>query len=408
MHEWHWAISFIHINTSLTLDKFIMIDTIYLDKLRMTVVWDLGRRCNYDCTYCTSWMHSLTAPFNKLEQYKRTANFIDQYFSFHSMYHKQKVKLHVSFTGGEPTINPDFYPLVEYMKEKFPYMDLGLTTNGTWGTRRGEFIAKNFEAITVSYHCEGTDKQKKLLRSNLAFLKDKIKFKVNVMMHQDHWDECVDFMENFLEPNGYTYIPRTIGDDGKYKSDWFKDEDGEMRRTTHNYTPEQQEYLRTYWNKKNTEVGDTKTNIIVKDSHAQNMGRMCCGGRCMTVEEGSETRDTMFIDQSNFKGWQCMINWFFLHIEEDKDAIYHHQTCQARTTDIPELITNVVHSSRDFRPEVGPITSITNCDQYLDWLEENGPVSITCPKKFCGCGICVPKSSDPQKFEEIKQKYLRS
>jgi hypothetical protein len=213
-------------------------------------------------------------------------------------------------------------------------MELNLTTNGTWGERKGMLLLKYLNSITVSYHCEGTPKQKELIRHNLLWthqnIANKNKLKVNVMMHMDYWDECVDLIENFLKPNNIQYIPRIIGDDGRFKTDWFEDMDGVMRRTTHTYTKEQQEYLRNHWKTKNKKVGDNAELAVSEDGKARKMGRMCCGGRCMTVGSEGKQKDTMFIEQSNFKGWNCMVNWFFLHIEEDKDVAYHHQTCMAK------------------------------------------------------------------------------
>lgn len=140
---------------------------------------------------------------------------------------------------------------------------------------------------------------------------------------------------------------------------------------------------------------------------ARNMGRMCCGGRCMTVEENRESRDTMFIDAFNFENWNCMVNWFFLHIEEDKDVIFHHQTCMARDPNTPNAPIEVPFSGKGFHnPKIGPITTISECDKYMEWLRENGPVQITCPKTHCGCGICVPKSANPERFKEIKSKFV--
>ena len=110
----------------------------------------------------------------------------------------------------------------------------------------------------MSYHCEGNDKQKALVRDNLLWVRSNIsnpeKIKVNVMMHMDYFDETVDLIENFLKPNDIKYIPRTIGDDAKYRSKWFKDADGAMRRTSHVYTGDQLHYIKNHWNSKNKEV----------------------------------------------------------------------------------------------------------------------------------------------------------
>ena len=60
------------------------IDYIYSDEKLPTkmIVWDLGRRCNFDCSYCTGWMHSTTAPFNSLEKYKEGN--VNVVFIFHT------------------------------------------------------------------------------------------------------------------------------------------------------------------------------------------------------------------------------------------------------------------------------------------------------------------------------------
>lgn len=430
------------------------IDYIYSDlkqPLKM-VVWDLGRRCNFDCTYCTGWMHSTTAPMNKFEKYKRTADFIDKYYKIYSKQHAKDWKITVSFTGGEPAINPDFFKLLPYLKENYPYLKLNLTTNGTWSRRKGQFLLDHLNSITVSYHCEGNDKQKKLIRDNLKWVReqignDKWKLRVNVMMHMDYFDECVDLIENFLKPNDINYIPRTIGDDGKYRSEWFKDMDGAMRRTSHIYTPEQQSYIKNHWNKKNAEVANVKKPVVAslnknpqpiaidiksdgvtqtaskvssieikdtaKDGHVNKLGRMCCGGRCMTVKQDGEVTDAMFVNQTNFQGFNCMVNWFFLHIEEDRDAVYHHQTCMARFPDapVPELDeTKFGDIIKKFHPTKGPICTLSNYEPYLEWLESKfnsgSTPTITCPNTYCGCGICVVKAKEKSDFVDIAKKYV--
>jgi len=395
-----------------------MIDYIYSDEKLPTkmVVWDLGRRCNFDCSYCTGWMHSTTAPMNSFEKYKQTAKFIDDYYAIYSMFHQKDWRIVISFTGGEPAVNPAFYQLLPYMRETYPYMKLNLTTNGTWNERKGKELLKHLDSITVSYHCEGTPKQKELIRHNLLWthqnIKNQNKLKVNVMMHMDYWDECVDLIENFLKPNGINYIPRIIGDDGKFRTEWFEDVDGQMRRTSHVYTKEQQEYLRNHWSDKNKKVGGSEIKAVSDDGLARKMGRMCCGGRCMTVGATGKQTDTMFIEQSNFEGWNCMVNWFFLHIEEDKDVVYHHQTCMAKTEDTPEVkIGPMLKHVKSFTKNRGPICNLSTSDEYLLWLEEKvrtegKPPTMLCPNSHCDCGICVVKAKDESKFNELISKYI--
>lgn len=403
------------------------LDFIYSDvtKPNRMIIWDLGRRCNFDCTYCTGWMHSTTSPFNKFDQLKKTADFIDRYTKIYSKREHTPFQNTISFTGGEPAINPDFFQLVEYMKENYPKFRLNLTTNGTWNERRGKFLLDNMNSITVSYHCEGSEKYKELIRKNLVWARQNVKnewaLKVNVMMHMDYWDECIDLIENTLIPNGIKFIPRTIGDDGKYRSKWFKDIDGVMRRTSHVYNDDQLEWIKDYWGKKNrllksnTSIGTELPKEKVQDGHANKLGRMCCGGRCMTVKNSTtkETNDAMWIEQSNFENWNCMINWFFLHIEEDRDAVYQHQTCMAKLEGTPEVKLNrdLFGSVADkFNERKGPITTLSNGDAYLDWLEakfEAGETpTMICPNTHCGCGICIAKAKYNNDFTEIKEKFV--
>tara|TARA_B110000503_G_scaffold99799_1_gene149296 strand:- start:29437 stop:30531 length:1095 start_codon:yes stop_codon:yes gene_type:complete len=358
-------------------------------------------------------MHSTTAPFNNFEKYKKTADFIERYHTIYSSARKGKWDIMLSFTGGEPTLNPAFYQLIPYLKEKYPDVKLNLTTNGTWGERKGQFLIDQLDSITVSYHCEGTDKQKELIRKNLLRVNDKIPVKVNVMMHVDYFEESVDFIENFLKPNNIKFIPRVIGDDGMYRAEWFKDADGAMRRTSHIYSEEQLEYLNSHWNKKNKEVNLNSAPVEFKaeDGLARKMGRMCCGGRCMTVKQGGEVKDTMFIEQSNFYGYNCMINWFFLHIEEDRDAVYHHQTCMAKLPGAPQPNIDITKfQGHSFTDRVGPICTLSEGDTYLDWLQgqfDDGKTpTMICPRTHCGCGVCIAKAKDPIDFKTVANKFI--
>ena len=374
---------------------------IYSDEGNPTrvIVWDLGRRCNFDCSYCTAWMHSTTAPFNQFEKLKKTADFIDQYVAIYQMYEKKPFRNLISFTGGEPAVNPAFYELVPYLKERLPDYNLSLTTNGTWSKRRGQFLLDNMDSITVSYHAEGAKKLKDLCMDNIDWLHEQGgKVRVNVMMHMDHWDECVSICA-YLKLRGIKYTPRVIGDDGRQDTDWRIDDDGQKRRTSHHYTADQLDYIKNHFGGKSTKKP--------KDGLATKLGRMCCGGRCMSTDQG----DTMFIEQTNFKGYNCMVNWFFLHIEEDRDAIYHHQTCRAKFTEAPqERFDELLYSKGLITEKTGPIARISNYIPYLMWLENefalgNRPTMV-CPNSYCGCGICIGKASTDETFDWIKSKYI--
>jgi len=144
-----------------------------------------------------------------------------------------------------------------------------------------------------------------------------------------------------------------------------------------------------------SEVKPVEIKSTAPDGLARKMGRMCCGGRCMTIKQDGEVKDAMFIEQSNFEGYNCMVNWFFLHIEQDRDAVYHHQTCKV-----------------NLNSEVGPIgkasefnTINTNLHNMI--TTKSLPI-ITCPKTWCGCGLCAPKAKDETVFTEIYKSHVIS
>ena len=60
------------------------------------------------------------------------------------------------------------------------------------------------------------------------------------------------------------------------------------------------------------------------------IGRPCCGSRTMCLSKDGEDRKSKFVDFREFKGWHCSVNWFFMHIEQQTDSVFHHQTCQAQ------------------------------------------------------------------------------
>ncbi|MGI9568981.1 MAG: radical SAM protein [Desulfobulbia bacterium] len=377
------------------------------------IVWDLGRRCNFDCSYCTAWMHSTTAPFNTFEKLRGTADFIEEYVALYSMYERTPFRNLISFTGGEPAVNPAFYDLVPYLRERLPAYYLNLTTNGTWSKRRRDFLMGNLDSITVSYHAAGKEKLRKLCMENIEWMhREGCNIRVNVMMHVDWWDQCVEVCET-LHALGVKYTPRTIGDDGRKDTEWRIDDDGKMRRTSHPYTAKQLLWIKNHWyhiEKKLFAFVNLPAPTEAPEGIAAEMGRMCCGGRCMTAKKDGVEKDAMFIEQTNFKGYGCMVNWFFLHIEEDRDAVYHHQTCRAKFTDAPqETFDDLLYSKGLITDTNGPICSISNYRPYLEWLESKfaeGPPTMVCPNQHCGCGVCVAKAKKPADLHTLMNKYI--
>jgi len=380
-----------------------------LDGDNLTVTWDVGRRCNYDCTYCPPHRHDNFSPHASLETLKKTGQFIFDYANL-MMPYKRNRGVNINFTGGEPTNNPNFLAFGEWLRktweEKYKdnySMNLTITSNGAFGKKMADSICENYGFMTISYHAEAHASLKKQVIDNMYYLTEKnFPIKVNVMFHAEYWDECVELCQR-LERDGIGYVPRMIGEHEDSKNSY-----------AHRYTDEQLQWMKSYWADKNAALNKPKTEVEAdaeaghnasavktekneEKKFARQLGRPCCGSRTMETcgTDGCWSKST-FLEFAKFRNWQCSVNWFFLHIEQQTDTIWHHQTCQAR-----------------FDGTRGPIGSISECDTIIDDLRTNlenktMPV-ITCPLgpgKHCGCGMCTPKSIERDALMEILPQHI--
>jgi MoaA/NifB/PqqE/SkfB family radical SAM enzyme len=339
----------------------------------MMVTWDIGRRCNYDCTYCESTRHDNGSSFTTLEQLIGTFDFIKQWTSKYNSHRKDINETSINFTGGEPTINPNFWQLVDHIKLQPEKYNLSLTTNGSWGPIFTNRIAKEFNGVTISYHAEASPEFKKRVIDNIITLSNtSIWLQVNVMLHVDYWDECIEVC-NLLKEKGIRYNPRPIGDGNIERKGWFIDSDGSQRRTSHTYTAEQKQWFFEHNGIKNAPS---------ESSEGTNLGRACCGGRCLTGKVDGQWQPIKLVN-TEFKDWSCMVDWYFLHIDQHTGLVYHHQTCQATHTGNRGAIGNIAESH-----------------QMLAELDEQfkNPTAIVCPNQRCGCGMCIPKARDQKDF----------
>lgn len=339
------------------------------------VTWDVGRRCNFDCTYCDSTRHNTYSAPTQLKNLISTFEFIQKYVDLYKF-----KDLNINFTGGEPTVNPKFWDLVTYIKANSNFT-LGLTTNGTWHVKHTDFILNNFKGLTFSWHAEADKQLRERAISNAITLKNLGSWvTVNVMLHTDHWDESVDAYYRLKEAGVYA-IPTPLGDGVEDRTEWFKDSEGVLRRTGHKYTPEQYAW---YWKEKGISTTDAE-----KILSGAKLGRGCCGGRCM--EGKTDVWKPITHVDNHFKDWFCTVNYYFMHIEEHTRLVYHHQTCQA------------TFNGR------GPIGSLDNTDEILKNTAEylKNPKPIVCPNNRCGCGMCVPKAKEWKDFEKLWKEHTQ-
>ncbi len=367
---------------------------------QLMVVWDLGRRCTYACSYCPPHRKNNWSATASLQELKSTADSLERYSNIYNNMRNKPFKVATSFTGGEPTVNPSFFPFLEYLQDKYPKWKRTLTTNGFYSKRKLKIVMDTTDFTTVSWHCEGTPAQKVQVRENLQTMLDAgYNYKINIMFHEqpDYYQECIELAQ-WCDDNGVMYTPRVIGDQGDVKQ-------GLKDKTVHTYTDKQLTWMKRYWEAKKSgsrrpaydaskpKVAPPPGVMMMatqtpKKTVGQTIGRPCCGGRNLDLLVNEEWTKGTFVYDNNFNGWSCMINWYFLYIHQEIDVIWHHQTCQV-----------------NLDGKVGPISSVSKFDEYCDKLEaqvSTGHIPyIRCPKTHCGCGLCVPKAKHDQMAEAI-------
>lgn len=143
---------------------------------QVRIEWNLGRKCNYNCSYCPPEIHDYTSPNTDFEILKNT---VDTLLNIN-----QPVR--ISFTGGEPCVHPHFKELVEYSKHKGIYW-VSLTTNGS---RRPEYyINSNLDHIVFSLHFEHN--WRKVMTTIIKVQKESNKtIMVNIMVHPDFIEDA--------------------------------------------------------------------------------------------------------------------------------------------------------------------------------------------------------------------------
>lgn len=369
------------------------------DSYLFQVTWDVGRRCNYDCSYCGPTRHNNWSPHSTIEDLKETADFVLDYCDLYVKYRTVK-EVNINFTGGEPTTNKNLIKLFEYIREQERDYDisLALTTNGAFPDKLIPDIKRLVNQVTVSYHCETSDAIKLPVQKRILLMQqNQIELQVNVMMHKDpaYFKECQELCY-LLKNNNINYIPRVIGDSDETIDTPY----------THRYTDEQMQWLREHWKENKDSLESTENSnknhctgaFGTSHKNEQNKlgideGRPCCGSRVMCTMNNEKRELTRFINRTEFKDWYCSVNWFFLHIDQEAHLAFHHQTCQAK-----------------FGGKRGPIGPLRKRDKILSELKnklETGTLDlITCPNTFCGCGICTPKSNNKDKLVKELEKHF--
>jgi MoaA/NifB/PqqE/SkfB family radical SAM enzyme len=245
------------------------------------IEWNLGKRCNYDCSYCPSSIHDNSSAHTDIEVLKKT---VDKLMTLGK-------PIRLSFTGGEPCVHPKFMELVKYCKH-VGVKWVSVTTNGTLPYEF--YSALEADQIVFSIHLEFDWRRVFNTVESVVQLTNK-KVIAQIMAHHDYMDAVLQLRARCLLahiPNTVRRIRWTEGD-----HDLFDD----MRYNANDLN----------WLKEQEATVEANTVVWLDDKFAQ---------------LHYHANDMIKNHQNKFKGWTCnagieslMINW---------DGDVHRATCR--------------------------------------------------------------------------------
>ena len=161
------------------------------------VEWNLGKRCNYDCSYCPAEIHDNISPHTDINILESTVDKLCEIGK----------SLRISLTGGEPCVHPDIEVLLEYLKIK-NISWINITTNGTRGYRWYLDNEMLYNHLVFSLHFEQDWHRifDTILKYYDATERD---FFVNIMAHHGYIDNVRTVVKKFKEI-GIKYAIRRI------------------------------------------------------------------------------------------------------------------------------------------------------------------------------------------------------
>jgi len=238
------------------------------------VEWNLGKRCNYDCSYCPAVIHDNTSPHTNVEIIKQSINKLLDIGK----------PIRLSFTGGEPTVHPKFEEILQHAKNnKIEWVSV--TTNGTrpyiW------YLQQDINQFVFSLHFEYD--WRKVLKTIIEVKKFRTVV-VHVMAHQDKMKDVREAVDVLQQHGVHHIIRRVRWTEGDH--DLFDD----MK-----YDQNDLDWIKGYEAK-------TQPNTVIDDEHKYH------------------ANDIIKLHLNKFKGWTCNVGLESLMINWDGEV--HRATCR--------------------------------------------------------------------------------
>lgn len=169
----------------------------HIGPLDLHIQWSLGRRCNFDCSYCpggATGIHNDFEPHKPLEVLLGTVNKLHEWANGRTMM--------FCFSGGEPTIHPGFTAMCRHIRALGHKVHV--TTNGSHGPKFWKKLCEVVDQVIVSVHFEFANIP--LLIKNLTVMMEHKKtserffhIALNIMTKPEDWDRAMELIQGLRD-----------------------------------------------------------------------------------------------------------------------------------------------------------------------------------------------------------------
>ena len=315
----------------------------------ISITWFIGKRCNYDCSYCPSYFHDNFSPHIDLENARK---FIDE-LDFYASQKGKKWKMVI--TGGEPFVNPSFLAIIKHMKSKKNCIKLVVVTNGSMNLEIYHESISYIDNLTISLHLEKENTIQNTINKILELNKTRVFLNVNLMALPKKFDLVRDAIEVF-QKNNVNFVLRKIEPPSQYENKISKGDEEAIRKEATNYDENKlkrkQDLVKNREHLFQTYYAQDELDFLNEFSNKKQWNNIKLHGDDYAVE--CNTDDLIRHNSNNWQGWQCFIGI---------DSLY------------------VQHNGKIYRGNCMQGGQIGEIGKKIDW-----PVHpISCPIKSCLC-----------------------
>jgi organic radical activating enzyme len=153
----------------------------------LSIMWVIGSRCNFACSYCPDVWHDKTSPHKTLEELQQA------WCKLIKSLEKVDKQISVSVLGGEPTMNPNLIPFLQWVRKDFSHLNIiiNVYSNGTATVEYYQSLIEN-AGVVFSTHSEFMNEAKffsTVTKVQQYATKNKLLYGTSVIIMNEDWNQ---------------------------------------------------------------------------------------------------------------------------------------------------------------------------------------------------------------------------